>query len=175
MNDPQNIFVRQAGRASLLEWRPSSADARLEELYWLLEEDGLVEEGDYADLVEESTGGRVEPSTPASSLQNKALELRAKFVGYALHQLRLFQSQSSPRFDFELLPRAPAIKLAMRYPGLIQRVVNGQPRVYVRDRHQALMTIPKVFPEKAPSLVWLSPVFHPNLAEGDQVWPPGFD
>ena len=60
------------------------------------------------------------------------------------------------------------------WPGLIERTVGGQRQLFLRGRHELSVIIPQSFPDSAPRLIWLTPVFHPNLAADAEVWPPGF-
>ena len=125
-------------------------------------------------MLEEPSGRRVDPDTRVNSLSRATLTLREGFFADAVEQLKLFQAQSADLFDFEPLPEAPAISLELRHPGLVERVVQGQRRIFFRAHHQVLIVLPWSFPKRPPHLIWLSPVFHPALVPEELAWPPDF-
>ncbi len=57
---------------------------------------------------------------------------------------------------------------------MIRRSVDGRDEIFICGRHHLLMVIPESFPDRAPHLIWLSSIFHPNLMADEPVWPPRF-
>ena len=174
MPDNHTVFVRKPHADGLIEWRPSSASAQLSELLELLRGDPQLAYGDHIDLVEEATGRPVDPESRVDSLKGRTLAVRDRFVEYALHQLGVLQTQSTAVSYFELIPGSAVIRLELECSGLIERTTAGCRQLFVRGYHQLLVIIPQWFPDSAPRLIWLTPVFHPNLAADAEVWPPGF-
>ena len=169
---PHNVQVHISDGNQLLEWRPSSIDTPIGDLIELLRENGYG--GEFVELVEQSTGQPVDALTTAESLDDATIVKRNDLVTFALHQPELIRTQVSCAFDFEQLPNSSVIRVELRYPGPVERNTHAERRVFVGACHQLLMFLPASFPEKAPLLIWLTPIFHPNLLSQEQVWPPGF-
>ena len=173
MAKPHTIFVRLSKPALTLEWQPSSEEAGITELLRLLEERGHTANGELLDVVEETTGLPVHPESAVASLRGRTLLVRDGFIAKALAELEGLRSQVPELLDFELLPGSSAIMLDLRLPGLVQRSALGRRQVSIRARHRALAILPSSFPLDPPRLLWLTPIFHPNLAANQEVWPPG--
>jgi ubiquitin-protein ligase len=45
----------------------------------------------------------------------------------------------------------------------------GQTAVHVADQHRCLLRLPFLYPETAPDIQWLTPLYHPNVAFGGLI------
>jgi hypothetical protein len=98
----------------------------------------------------------------------------AGFVGDAEDKLALLRAQYKGRFNFHRPSGSTLFVLDFGFAGVSEQVVRDNHRVMLSGNHQALMYLPVGFPAQAPSLIWLTPIFHPDLYPQRQVWPPRF-
>ena len=170
----ETVFVRLPDTQRLLEWEPSSSDAPLLELYQLL---GSEYKGALAtdmDLVDENTGQPVDPATTVSCLSHRVLVANEGYIARAKKQLQDFQNQAGSLFSYEFMPHSVTARLELYTPGLVERPDHAGSSIYLHGKHEMLMVLSRSFPQKPPTFMWLTPVFHPVLSAGEPAWPPDF-
>jgi hypothetical protein len=138
----------------------------------MLEEDSDSAEAAPIDLMEQDTGRLLDPESEVGELGGEILVAKGRFLRHALEQLETLQGQSPSLAGLTPVAGSPVIGVELRVPAL--QVAPGRPGVSIRGRHQLLVVLPSTFPEAPPRLVWLTPIFHPNIAMDRDVWPPGF-
>ena len=167
------VIVRQPRSGAVLEWRPSSERASLRELVRMLEEDPDSPEVAPIDLIEPDTARLLDLESEVSDLQGGVLLARGGFLRHALDQLEALREQSPSLISFTQAAGSPVIRVALSVPAL--EATPGRPGVRIRGRHQLLVVLPSAFPEAPPRLVWLTPIFHPNIVMDQDAWPPGYE
>ena len=173
MTKTRTVIVRQPRSGAVLEWRPSSERATLRELVQMLEEDLDSAEAAPIDLMEQDTARLLDPESEVGELGGGVLVAKGRFLRHALDQLEALQGQSAAVAGLKPVAGSPVIGVELRVPAL--QVPSGRPGVSIRGRHQLLVVLPSTFPEAPPRLVWLTPIFHPNIVMDRDVWPPGFE
>jgi hypothetical protein len=170
----QSVIVRDSTDGAILEWRPPSGDAKLTELVQMLEDRHVGTAGTVIDLLEEATGLPVDPDTSVDALGEPKLVARDRFVGHALRQIAAVRGQFPSLLDFHFTQGSPVVRLELRCPALVRTDEPGRAQVRIRGRHELLMVLPRSFPTVAPRLIWLTPIFHPNIVADHDAWPPSF-
>ncbi len=173
MTNTRTVIVRQPRSGAVLEWRPSSERATLRELVRMLEENPDSAETAPIDLVEQDTARLLDPESEVGELGDGVILAKGRFLRHALEQLEALQGQSPSLASVKPVEGSPVIGVELRVPAL--QLSAGRPGVSIRGRHQLLVVLPSTFPEAPPRLVWLTPIFHPNIAMDRDVWPPGFE
>ena len=173
MTKTRTVIVRQPRSDAVLEWRPSSERASLRELVQMLEEDPDSPEAAPIDLIEPDTARLLDLESEVSDLQGGVLLARGGFLRHALDQLEALREQSPSLISFTQVAGSPVIGVALRVPAL--QATPGRPGIRIRGRHQLLVVLPSTFPDSPPKLVWLTPIFHPNIVMDQDAWPPGYE
>ncbi len=173
MTKIRTVIVRQPRSGAVLEWRPSSERASLRELVQMLEEDPDSPEVAPIDLIEPNTARLLDLESEVGDLQGEVLVARGGFLRNALDQMEALREQSPSLISFTQVAGSPVIGAELRVPAL--QATPGRPGVRIRGRHQLLVVLPSTFPEAPPRLVWLTPIFHPNIAMDHDAWPRGYE
>ncbi len=171
MTKTRTVIVRRPRSGAVLEWRPSSEHAPLRELVQMLEEDPESADAAPIDLMDQDTARLLDPESEVGELGAGVLVAKGRFFRHALDQLEALQVQIPSLMSFTPMADAPVISVELRVPAL--QVLFGKAAVRIRGRHQLLVVLPSTFPEAQPRLVWLTPIFHPNVIMDRDVWPPG--
>ncbi len=169
------IVVRHRDGGDLLEWRPASGSTRVGELIRMLEDRSVAAAGGAIDLIEQSSGRPLDPDSSVDQLAEPALVATERFLSYALRQLEAFKSQYPSTVEFHSTPGSPVVAIELRFPGLVQDSTPDGPGLRLQGRHELLMVLPRSFPDAPPRMIWLTPIFHPNIVQDRDSWPPGFD
>jgi hypothetical protein len=168
------IFIRLIGIQQLLQWKPSSTKAPIGELYQYLNAYRPVDSIDEIELADEATGHPVDHTTTVSWLEGRVLIEAPEHMVRARRQLEDFSSQMGSLFRYQLLAHSCSVLMTLRSPGMVRYPSKSGYSFFLRGKHEILMLLPKSFPEKAPTVIWLTPVFHPDLRAQEPAWPPGF-
>ena len=172
--DAPRIVVRHRGGGDLLEWSPASGSTRVGELIRMLEDRSIAPAGSAIDLIEQSSGRPIDPDSPVDLLAEPALVATELFLSYALRQLEAFKTQYPSRVRFHSTPGSPVITIELRFAGLVRDSSSGRPALRIQGLHELLMVLPRSFPESPPRIIWLTPIFHPYIAQDRDAWPRGF-
>ncbi len=168
---PKRILVRDDQRDRAFEWCVEGTETIVGLLELIAQTDGSTEG---IELVDELSGQPIPDGTTAEALQDSRVSVRRGFVGDAEAQLALLRAQYEGRFDFRRLSHSSLFLLDFGLGGFSEQETSGTRRVVISGRHQALMYLPVGFPDQRPILIWLTPIFHPNLRAQRQIWPPAF-
>ncbi len=171
MGEAPQIFVRTSDGKQFHSWASPTAETPIAKLLEsLLDEYPLSQHGPI-DLVDESSGKLIDPEVSAGTVANRILAVRTRYVSDALGQLDALRVQEASAVDYFHEPGSSTIALNLWYPGIVRIDSSGGSKLVVKGSHRAMLTLPKDFPEKPPHILWLSPIFHPNLSADNEVWP----
>ncbi len=175
MGEQLQIFVRSPGGARFFTWEPLTADTPVAALVESLQAEYPHSQHGPIDLIDESSGKLVGPDVPAQAVADRLLVARTRYVSDAIEQLKALHRQEGAAFAYCHEPGSSTLELEFRSPGLDQVDSLDGNGILVKGHHRALLILPRGFPENQPRILWLSSVFHPNLAPDVEVWPPHYD
>ena len=171
MGEAPQIFVRTSDGKQFHSWASPTTETPIAKLLEsLLDEYPLSQHGPI-DLVDESSGKLIDPEVSAGTVANRILAVRTRYVSDALGQLDALRVQEASAVDYFHEPGSSTIALNLWYPGIVRIDSSGGSKLVVKGSHRAMLTLPKDFPDKPPHILWLSPIFHPNLSADNEVWP----
>ena len=168
------IFIRLLGTQQLLQWEPSDTNVPIGELYHYLNAYRTVDSIDQIELADEATGHPVDHTTTVSWLAGRVLVEAPPHMAQARRHLDDFSSQMGALFRYQLVTHSNSVLITLRSPGIVRCPSRGGHSFFLRGKHEILMLLPKSFPKKPPTVMWLTPIFHPDLLSQEPAWPPGF-